>query len=222
MSYAVSWSGGKDACFACYKAISEGYDVSCLVNFVSDDYRRVRFHGTEAKLIRLQAEAAGLELVQRETAAERYEQQFKETLAGLADNGVEGMIFGDIFLQHCRDWAQGICDEIGIEAVFPLWQRNTEELLLEFVEAGFEAVVSGADGGVFDKDRVGYKVDGDLLRYLKKKGADPCGENGEFHTIVTAGPLFNGRIEISKKRVIEREGFWFLDMQEYALVSQGQ
>lgn len=218
MSYASSWSGGKDACFACYKAISAGYDVSCLVNFISDDFRRVRFHGTEANLIGLQAEAAGLELVQRETAGERYEEQFKETLAGLAGNGVEGMVFGDIFLQHCRDRTLSICDDIGIEAVFPLWQRDTEELVLEFVEAGFEAVVSGADGGVFDEDWIGKAVNGELLAYLKEKGADPCGENGEYHTIVTGGPLFKGRIEITKKKVIGRDGFWFLDTQEYSLV----
>ncbi len=137
MSYIASWSGGKDGCFACYKAILNGYDISYLVNFISKEYRRVRFHGTEAKLIQLQAEAINIPLLQRETTSNGYEQEFKEAVKSLIPKGVEGMIFGDVYLQEHRDWVDRVCKELGIEAIQPLWGRNPEKILLEFIDAGF-------------------------------------------------------------------------------------
>lgn len=114
MSYAVSWSGGKDCCFACYKAIQDGYDVRWLVNSVSDDYSRVRFHGTEARLIQLQAQATGFELVQNRTSAEHYEEDFKRALRPLVEKGLRGMIFGDIYVPENRAWAEKVCRDLSI------------------------------------------------------------------------------------------------------------
>ncbi len=142
MSYIASWSGGKDSCFAYYQAILTGYDISHLVNFVSQEYQRVRFHGTEATLIRMQAEAIGIRLLQKETTPDGYEQEFKETVRNLVPKGIEGMIFGDIYLEEHKEWTETVCRQIGIEAIEPLWGKDREVLLLEFIDAGFEARIA--------------------------------------------------------------------------------
>lgn len=217
MSYIASWSGGKDSCFACYQAILEGYHISYLLNFISQEYRRVRFHGTEARLIHMQAETIGTSLLQKETTSDGYEQEFKETVKSLIPKGIEGMIFGDIYLEEHKEWTERVCREIGIEAIEPLWGKDQEGLLLEFIDAGFEARIVSAQSDLFDKKWIGRKVDRDFLKYLKENNIDACGENGEYHTLVTNGPLFKKKIEITKSNSIRRDGYWFLDTLEYSL-----
>jgi diphthine-ammonia ligase len=210
MNYIASWSGGKDSCFACYKAILSGYDISYLVNFISKEYKRVSFHGTEAKLIQLQSEAIRIPLLQKETTWNGYENEFKEAVKSLIPNGVQGMIFGDIYLQEHKDWVERVCRELGIEAVEPLWKKVPEEIMLEFIDAGFEAIIISAKADLFGKEWIGQKVDRDFLRYLKDNNIDACGENGEYHTFVTDGPMFRKKIKITMNIPIMRDGYWFL------------
>ncbi len=217
MSYVCSWSGGKDGCFACYKAMCQGYHVSHLVNCISQEHKRVRFHGTEARLIQLQAEAIGLPLVQKETTPDAYEPEFKETVRNLIPAGVEGMVFGDIYLQEHKDWTEKFCRDLGIRAIQPLWGRDREELLLEFVHAGFRAVIVAANAEFFDSDWIGRQVDEDFVKYLRDNNVDPCGENGEYHTLVTSGPMFKTPITIARSKTVRRDGYWFLDTLEYSL-----
>ena len=217
MSYTASWSGGKDSCLACYKAMLDGYAMHGLVNFVSKEYGRVSFHGMETRLIQLQAEAIGLRLWQRETTKADYEQEFKEAVRKLIPDGVEGMVFGDIYLQRHRDWTEKVCGELGIQAVEPLWGREPEQLLREFIGAGFEAIIIGAKSSIIGAEWLGRRVDEDFIEYLKDKGACPCGENGEYHTLVVNGPMFKRAIEIIEARTIARDGYWFLDTCKYRL-----
>lgn len=217
MSYIASWSGGKDSCFACYKAILNGYKISYLVNFISQEYKRVRFHGTEAKLIQLQAEAIGIPLLQRETTANGYEQEFKEAVKSLIPKGVEGMVFGDVYLQEHRDWVERVCKELGIEAIEPLWRKDPEKILLEFIDARFEAIIVSAKANLFGEEWIGQKVNREFLKYLKSHKIDICGENGEYHTLVTDGPLFRKKINITKSKSIIRDGYRLLDTLEYSL-----
>lgn len=218
MSYIASWSGGKDSCLACYKAMLSGYDIHYLVNFVSQEYGRVSFHGTETKLIQLQAESIGTPLCQKETAKGCYEQEFKEVVRSLIPDGIKGMIFGDIYMQEHRDWTERVCTEMGIEAVEPLWGRDTEAILTDFIDAGFQAVIIGAQSRFIDAEWLGRRVDRDFIEYLKNKNICPCGEKGEYHTLVTDGPIFDKGIEIVQARTIARDGYWFLDTCEYKLV----
>ncbi len=219
MSYIASWSGGKESCFACYNAIQSGYKIPYLVNFISKEYRRVSFHGTEARLIQLQAESIGIPLVQKETTWNGYEQEFKEAVKSLIPEGIEGMVFGDIYLQEHRDWVERVCGELGIKAIEPLWGRDPEGVLIEFIDEGFEALIISANSSLFDEKWIGRKVDRDFLRYLKDNNIDGCGENGEYHTFVTDGPLFKKKINVIKSRVIKREDRWFLDTIEYSTLN---
>lgn len=217
MSYIGSWSGGKDSCFACYRAMCRGYDISCLVNFISKKYKRVSFHGTESKLIQLQAEALGLPLLQKETTGNGYEQEFKEAVRSLIPKGIKGMIFGDIYLQEHKDWVERVCGELGIEAVEPLWGEEPERILLDFINRGFEAIIVSAKVDLFGEEWIGRKIDRDFFKYLKENSIDICGENGEYHTLVVDGPMFKKKIRITEKKSITREGYWFLDTVEYSL-----
>ena len=217
MSYISSWSGGKDSCFACYQAMREGYDVSHLLNFISKEYQRVSFHGTEAKLIQLQAEAIGIPLLQKETTWNGYEQEFKDAVKSLIPDGVTGMVFGDIYLQEHKDWVERVCRELGIEVIEPLWERDTERILLDFIDAGFEATIVSAKAELLDEKWLGHRVDREFLSHLKDNNIDLCGENGEYHTFVTDGPIFRKRIKIAKSRPIIRDGYWLLDTLEYSL-----
>jgi len=217
MSYISSWSGGKDSCFACYQAIREGYNVSHLLNFISKQYKRVSFHGTEAKLIQLQAEAIDIPLLQKETTRNGYEQEFKDAVRSLIPDGVTGMVFGDIYLQEHKDWVERVCQELGIEAIEPLWGQDPERVLLDFIDAGFEATIVSAKSELFDDKWMGRKLDREFLSHLKDNNIDLCGENGEYHTFVTDGPMFDKKIKLTKSQPITRDGYWFLDTLKYSL-----
>ncbi len=222
MRYIGSWSGGKDSCFACYRAMCRGYDISYLVNFISKEYKRVSFHGTEDRLIQLQAEALGIPLLQKETTGNGYEQEFKEAVQSLIPKGIKGMIFGDIYLQEHKDWVERVCGELGIEAVEPLWGEEPEKILLEFIDAGFEAIIVSAKADLFGKEWIGQKVDRDFFKYVKENSIDICGENGEYHTLVVNGPVFKRKIRITESKSITRDGYWFLDTVEYSLLNPAE
>ena len=217
MSYIVSWSGGKDGCLALYRALGKGYKISHLVNFISKKFHRVSFHGTEAKLIQLQSQAIGIPLIQKETTWDGYEQEFKEAVQNLLSAGVEGMVFGDVYLQEHKDWVERVCSELGIRAIEPLWGESTEEILSSFLDNGFQAVIVSAKSELIDADWIGQKVDRAFWDYLKRKNIDFCGENGEYHTLVTDGPIFKRRIQLIETRTIIREDHWLLDTVRYKL-----
>ena len=218
MSYLASWSGGKDGCFACYEAIRQGYQISHLVNFTAQEHNRVRFHGTDTKLIQLQSQAIGIPLLQKETTWNRYEQEFKEAVRSLVPTGIKGMVFGDIYLQEHKDWVERVCSEIGIEAVEPLWGRATKDIVSDFIASGFEAVIISAKSELIGQEWMGRYVDRDFINYLSDQGIDPCGEKGEYHTLVVNGPIFKSMIEIEQSRIIQRNTHWLLDISRYRLV----
>jgi diphthine-ammonia ligase len=214
--YCVSWSGGKDSCLASYLAIKQGKKLSHLVHFD----RPNNLHGIDPALIRLQADLTGIPMIQRKVASEDFEREFKKTVGDLAANGSEGMVFGDIYLEPHKEWVDRVCGELGIEAVEPLWGKNTESIIQDFLHNGFETIVASGSQDLIDKKFIGRKMDQEFIDYLKSKKLDVCGESGEFHTFVTSGPLFRGRIEIMSSEVVSRDGFWFLDVRDYKVVRQ--
>ncbi len=223
--YLCSWSGGKDSCLACWKAIQAGYKISHLVNFISEEFQRVSFHGTAAKLIKMQSEAIGIPLLQKAVNPYDYEPAFKAGVNSVKTAETRGMVFGDIYLQEHKQWVERVCHELDIKAVEMLWGMRTEDILNEFIDNGFEAVIVSArnpsahkDYGI-DKEWIGQIVSKEFIRYLKKDKPyiDICGESGKYHTFVINGPFFHKKIVIKEKEVIERDtpyGQWFfLDMK---------
>jgi diphthine-ammonia ligase len=215
--YAASWSGGKDGCFACWKAISQGLKVSHLLNFINTDSTRAMAHGLDRKLIALQAQAMGLPILQQEVTWKTYEAGFKAALDKLKLKGITGLITGDIYLQEHKDWIDRVCGESGIKALLPLWEINSARLLADFIEAGFKAIVVSVKTEFLGKEWLGRQVDSKLLSELTQLNIDVCGEGGEFHTFVYDGPMFKKPVKIGNSVSIARDNHYTLDIQEYSL-----
>jgi uncharacterized protein (TIGR00290 family) len=194
----AAWSGGKDSCFACYKAMKAGLDVVGLVTFMQSETLS-NFHGIRSDLLDAQAKAIGVPLVKRVTTRETYESQFKDTLLSFKAKGVEGIVTGDIYevAHHEERWLERVCREVGYTPVRPLWQGNTTEIFKEFVNAGFKATVVRTKLSRLGQEWLGRELDSKFLAdILKVKGVDPCGEGGEYHTVVTDGPIFKQSIKL--------------------------
>ncbi|MFA5361849.1 MAG: diphthine--ammonia ligase [Candidatus Omnitrophota bacterium] len=220
VAFAVSWSGGKDSCLALHKALGCGYKVKCLLNFVSRGTKRGCFHGIETRLMQAQARAIGIPLVQKEVSPDMnaYEQEFKSAVSELKEQGIKGMVFGDIYLDEHKQWVERVCFEIGIIPLEPLWNLPAEDVLREFIDLGYKAVVVSAKEDIPLNEFVGKVLDKDILNELKRRNICPCGENGEFHTFVVDGPLFQKRIKIRESEPVLKEGFWkhwFLDIKQF-------
>ncbi len=204
---AVSWSGGKESCLACYRAISRGLEVSHLLNFVNKGSERSMGHGLDPELILAQSQAMGIPLVQRETSWETYERKFKDAVLELKRRGVKGIVFGDVDLQEHKDWVEKVCRELDVEPVEPLWGGDPMELLNEFVNAGFEAIVVRVRGDLLGEEWLGRRVNRVFLRDIAKEPIHPLGEKGEYHTFVTNGPIFKHRIRILGSDKVVKDGY---------------
>ncbi len=215
--YAASWSGGKDSCFACWKAISQGLQVSHLLNCINQDSTKSMSHGLDHKLIALQAQAMGLPMLQQKVTWETYEAGFKNALKKLKLKGITGLVTGDIYLQEHKDWIDRVCGESGVKAVLPLWEMDTAQLLTDFIKAGFKAIVVSVKAELLGKEWLGRQVDNKLASELEQLAIDVCGEAGEFHTFVYDGPMFKKPIKIGNAVPIARDSHWTLDIREYRL-----
>lgn len=221
-----SWSGGKDSCLSCYKAIQQGHQVKYLLNFISYEYKRCCFHGIERKLMQIQSDSIGIPIVQREVTSDmqEYEKEFKSAVRELKQMGIKGMVFGDIYLEEHKEWIDRVCHDLDIIPIQPLWKLEPESLLTEFINSGFKAVVVSAKADLFDSSFVGRVIDKDFLVELKQREICPCGENGEFHTFVVDGPIFKRKIEILESEPVLKEGFWkhwFLDIRRFETRDKG-
>ena len=220
----ASWSGGKDCCFACYRASVSGLKVRYLANMVTEDGKRSWTHGLSLELLQMQSQAIGIPLVQRRTTMANYEAEFKNMLLTLKQEGVSGGVFGDIDLDEHRQWVERVCHEVGVTAYLPLWGQSQDKIMRDFIASGFEAVVISAKADLFGEEWLGHKIDSEFLSHLSElkqtKDITLCGESGEYHTLVTDGPMFNQRVEILETNKVLREGRWFLEIVKSELRSK--
>jgi diphthine-ammonia ligase len=215
----ASWSGGKDSCFAYYKAAKEGLDVVSLLTFMQNKDAS-NFHEIKTVLLDAQANALNLPLAKRVTLPNMYEQQFKEALSAFKDKGAEGFVTGDIYevALHEQGWLERVCKEVGLKPIRPLWQGDTTQIFKDFINTGFKATVVRTKLDILDKEWLGRELDkqflDDILRLPK---VDPCGERGEYHTIVIDGPIFRNRINLVKTTKSFQNGYGHLDIKEFTV-----
>jgi diphthine-ammonia ligase len=213
-SVVVSWTGGKDGCYACYQAMAAGYDVTHLLNF--RNLGKIGSHEINPGIVQGQAETIGIPLVQRDFFS--YEQEFKEVVSELRARGarIDGAVFGHI-ATHKR-LVDRICRDLEIDLVLPLWQRDPKKIITDIIDAGFEVIIVSARAGLMGSEWLGRRIDGEFIGELSEfnESIDPCGENGEFHTLVTDGPIFDQRISIARSERVLRDDYWFLNISEFA------
>jgi uncharacterized protein (TIGR00290 family) len=212
----IAWSSGKDSAWALHEARSAGdFDVVGALTTVTDTFGRVSMHGVREELLRAQVDAAGLPAILVHIPFpcpnEIYEQKMSAAIADARASGVTHMIFGDLFLEDVRAYRERQLTGTGITPVFPLWGRPTPELAHDMINAGVEAHLSTVDLKKLPASFAGRRFDAALLDALPA-GADPCGENGEFHSFVSVGPMLSRRIAVKVGETVERDGFAYADL----------
>lgn len=210
------WSGGKDSTLALYTLRRDPrYQVVALLTTVTQGYERVSMHGVRYALLQAQARAVGLPLhsvwIPQQASNALYEEAMGQALNTLAQQGVRTAAFGDLFLEDIRAYRERMLAQAGWQGLFPLWKRPTPHVANEFIRLGFKAILVCVDTHVLPPTFAGREFDADLLAALPS-GVDPCGENGEFHTFVYQGPLFQHAVPFTIGQCVVRERWAYCDL----------
>ena len=212
----LSWSSGKDSAWALHALRQDpAVELVGLLTTLNESFARVAMHAVRETLLERQAQAAGLPLwkipLPYPCSNEAYERIMAGVIQRAQSEGVEAMAFGDLFLEDIRAYRERQLDGTGLEPLFPIWGIPTDELARTMVAAGLRAQITCVDPRQLDRGFAGRVFDADFLADLPA-GVDPCGENGEFHSFATDGPMFSKRLEVQTGEVVERDGFVFADL----------
>ncbi len=233
------WSGGKDSALCLHRVLSSGrYEVVALLTTLNEHYRRISMHGVREELLEAQAQSIGLPLEKMAVSLRSTNEEYADTMRAILLRykalGVEHVVYGDIFLEDLRRWREDNLAQVGMKGVFPLWKIDTTQLISEFVGLGFRAVLCCINDSYLGEADAGRELNSEFVKTLPAD-VDPCGENGEYHSFVYAGPIFREplRIRVGEKvyRPIEQthpgstvcppasvsirpptKGFWFCDL----------
>jgi len=207
-----SWSGGKDSCLALYRAIKEGGRPRLLLTMLTEGGERSRSHGLHITVIENQAEALGIPLITRSATWNDYEREFISALCELKKDGIESGVFGDIDIDDHRKWVERVCSSASIKPYLPLWEKARRGLLEELLEAGFTITIVAVQDGVLDKRFLGKVLNASVIEEIEREGIDASGEEGEYHTVVTDGPIFSHPIHLEIGKQVLHDGYWFLNV----------
>jgi uncharacterized protein (TIGR00290 family) len=208
---AISWSGGKDS-FAALDRTRVSHDVVAMVTMFDEEAERSRSHGLRPEVIGAQAERLALESLVGRCTWQTYDTAFSGALDRLAERSVTHVIFGDILFEEHRRWAERMCERSGLAAVEPLWGCSTDALFEEWVSSGSEALIVTARADCLDESWLGRPLSRGMADEFARLGVDPCGERGEYHTVVTGGHLFSAPIRLRENGRVQRSGCWALDL----------
>ena len=208
----VSWSGGKDSCFAAIKAIEQGYEPAVLLNVLNEEGQISRSHGIPSSILQVQARSLRLPIHLVASSWKDYESNFTGALANLKEQyGLSHAVFGDIDLQDHRSWEEKVCTKALLTAVLPLWQQNRKTLVLEMLAYGLKTIIVSCNE-IMGERFIGAQLTPGLIEELESLGVDACGENGEYHTLVLDGPQFSFPITVAVKRSLQHNNYWFADL----------
>jgi uncharacterized protein (TIGR00290 family) len=209
-----SWSGGKDSAMALHEAARAGAEPRLLVSMMVEGGERSRSHGLSREVLAAQAAAVGLPIEFGAASWSGYEAEFLRVLGGAIEAGGPTVgIFGDIDMQDHRDWVERVCGLVGAEARLPIWQRDRRALMDEVLAAGFEAVIVAVRESELPAELLGQTIDADVVAAIEAAGADAAGENGEYHSLVVDGPLFEHSLAVECGEQSLRDGVWFTDVR---------
>ena len=230
----LSWSGGKDSTLALHKLLeSQNYDVRYLLTTINAGNKRISMHGVHESLLNAQSESLGIPLLKvwiYDSSFEGYERQMTKVLETLRSEDIFTVAFGDIFLEDLRKYREDKLATVGMNAIFPLWGNETNLLLTQFLDLDYQTTICCINNEVLDKSFVGQTLTRELLNSFPAN-VDPCGENGEYHTFCSQGPIFRNSIQFELGKSVFKSfsinenaqsnqsdtkcseiGFWFKDL----------
>lgn len=208
-----SWSGGKDSCLSLYKALEKGINVEYLFTMFKEDGTRSRSHGLRPEIIKRYGELLNMNVIYGQATWNNYEDVFKRNMSYLESQGVEMGIFGDIDIEENRQWVIETCSHTKIEVYHPLWQEERRKIIEKFVDLGFKSLIISVNLNVIPQSYLGRVFDKNLIEEFIELGIDPCGEKGEFHTVVIEGPIFKDALKLKKKGIINVLNYCMLDYE---------
>jgi uncharacterized protein (TIGR00290 family) len=211
--FVCSWSGGKDSCLALWQAIQSGGTPKLLLTMLDEHGKRSRSHGLPPDVLQAQADSMGIPLKTACASWDDYEEAFVSALKETAKDGVQTCVFGDIDFEENRAWEEKVAQRARLQAYLPLWQQSREDLLQTFLELGFKATIIATKDDKLGKRFLGRVIDNALLTEFEQAGIDLSGEAGEYHSIVTAGPLFSQALNLQRGDTTLHGGTWFLGVQ---------
>ena len=213
----LSWSSGKDSAWTLYQLQKDpAVEVVGLLTTFNSQFNRSAIHGVRQQLLRLQAQAAQLPLIEIPLPWPCSNEQYESIMGQALDNAqtqlqMDAVAFGDLYLEDIRNYRETQMAGTGLELIFPLWQIPTDELAQQMINGGLRAVVTCLDPRVMPEHLAGYQFSNKLLQALPES-VDPCGENGEFHTFAWSGPMFKQPIAVVGGEVVRRDGFVYADL----------
>jgi uncharacterized protein (TIGR00290 family) len=224
MRILLSWSSGKDSAWTLHVLRQQGgYQIAGLITTINSAFNRVAMHSSRRELVQMQAAAVGIPLIPVPLpwpcSNVDYECAMKTVCDRAIADGVKAIAFGDLFLEDIRAYRERQLKDTGLAPLFPLWQIPTDKLAREMISGGLRAKLVCIDPKKLGPEFAGRDFDDQLLRDLPP-GVDPCGENGEFHSLVYAGPMFDREIPVTVGQRVERDGFWFADVLPMATAAK--
>lgn len=196
MKFVMSFSCGKDSIYALDQMMKDGHEPIALIVACNKFNQRSLFHGADEKMMDAYSKALGIPCIKTFTDGEDYSEQFEDGLKKAKDLGAEAAVFGDVLLLSSKKWNEGRAKAAGLEPVFPLWKKDSGEIVKAELAAGYKCLIKVVDLDAVPEDLLGKYLDESVLKVLDENEADPCGENGEYHTFVLDGPIFKHAIDI--------------------------
>lgn len=205
--FVASFSGGKDSTLAIYRAIHQGMIPIELITTYNKDKARSWFHGIPKEILTKVSKEINIPLTINETSGEKYAENFEAKLKEAKEKGAEVCVFGDIDIEGHFQWCTKRCEAVGIKAYFPLWNEARKKLVYEFIDLGFKTMINVVDSNRLSENFAGKVLSREIADEIEASGADICGENGEYHTFVFDGPLFERAVEFDIGEKIKVDNF---------------
>jgi uncharacterized protein (TIGR00290 family) len=203
MNFVISYSGGKDSALALHRMLEQGHNPVAMVTTVNIEQQRSWFHGIQNELLYAVSKSLNIPLIICECTPDNYTQAYEQSLEKALHMGAEACAFGDIDIDEHQSWNEERCKNVGIKCAMPIWKEGREALVRELLTKGFKAVIKIVDCTKLDSSFLGQDLTVALIEKIKVVGADPCGENGEYHTFVYDGPIFAYPISFETDRTID-------------------
>lgn len=212
MKFVMSYSCGKDSTLALHKMIEAGHLPVALLVMFNQNAERSFFHGADKSLLELYSKALALPMIVCNTDGCDYHIQMEKGLAEAKALGAEAACFGDIDIESNREWSQLRCDNVGISAMFPLWNRSRSENVYDVVTLGYKCLIKSINNTLLPKSLLGKFIDKDSIEVMESRNIDICGENGEYHTLAVDGPVFKTPLACQTGQILDFGDYSVIDV----------